>query len=294
MHLEQISIIGAGLLGGSLGLAIRQRQSSAQVRAYVRRPESVAECQRLGVAQLATQNLKEAIGQADLVILCTPLSAMRELARQMRPFLKPGVVVTDVGSVKTGVAQELEPLLREVQACFVGSHPMAGSERAGLAAARADLFHNAICLVTPTPQSPAHAVGTVQDFWKALGGWPVRMTPELHDDLVSRSSHLPHVVAAELANYVLSPAHPREQALVCASGFRDTTRIAASSPEMWRDVALANRKNLGRVLGVFIEDLQEFQLALEREDAGAIEEFFTKAKQRREHWHAHSATMSPE
>ena len=212
----------------------------------------------------------------------------------MRPFLKPGAVVTDVGSVKTGVAQELEPLLREVKASFVGSHPMAGSEKTGLGAARADLFNNAICLVTPTPQSPASAVRTVQDFWKALGGMPVRMTPEMHDDLVSRSSHLPHVVAAELANYVLSPAHPKEQALVCASGFRDTTRIAASSPEMWRDVALANRKNLSRVLGVFIEDLQEFQLALEREDVEAIEEFFTKAKQRREQWHAHPATMSPE
>ncbi|MGA2540827.1 MAG: prephenate dehydrogenase/arogenate dehydrogenase family protein [Verrucomicrobiota bacterium] len=294
MHLEEITIIGAGLLGGSLGLAIRQRQLSVKVRAFVRRPESVAECQRLGVAHVATQNMKEAVSRADLVILCTPLSQMRELALQMRPFLKPGAVVTDVGSVKAGVAQELEPLLREVRAWFVGSHPMAGSEKTGLAAARADLFNNAICLVTPTPQSPAAAVGAVQDFWKALGGWPVRMTPELHDELVSRSSHLPHVVAAELANYVLSPAHPREQALVCASGFRDTTRIAASSPEMWRDVALANRKNLGRVLGVFVADLQEFQLALEREDVAAIEEFFTKAQERREQWRAHSATMSPE
>jgi prephenate dehydrogenase len=294
MHLEEITLIGAGLLGGSLGLAIRQRQLSVKVRAFVRRPESVDECQRLGVAHVATQNMKEAVGRADLVILCTPLSQMRELALQMRPFLKPGAVVTDVGSVKAGVAQELEPLLREVQAWFVGSHPMAGSEKTGLAAARADLFNNAICLVTPTPQSPAAAVVAVQDFWKALGGWPVRMTPELHDELVSRSSHLPHVVAAELANYVLSPAHPKEQALVCASGFRDTTRIAASSPEMWRDVALANRKNLGRVLGVFVADLQEFQLALEREDVAAIEEFFAKAQQRREQWRAHSATMSPE
>ena len=123
----------------------------------------------------------------------------------------------------------------------------------------------------------------MQNFWKAIGGWPVRMTPEVHDDLVSRSSHLPHVVAAELANYVLSPAHPKEQALVCANGFRDTTRIASGSTEMWRDIVLANRKNLGRVLGVFIEDLQEFQLALEREDVHAIEEFFANAKQRRDH-----------
>jgi prephenate dehydrogenase len=294
MHLEKITVIGAGLLGGSLGLAIRQRQLSATVHAYVRRQESVAECQRLGIAQFATRNMEEAVEGAALVILCTPLSKMRELALQMRPFLSPGVVVTDVGSVKTGVAQELEPLLCGAGAGFVGSHPMAGSEKTGLAAARADLFDNAVCLVTPTPQSPPRAVGAVRDFWKALGGFPVLMTPEMHDDLVSRSSHLPHVVAAELANYVLSPAHPPQQALVCASGFRDTTRIAASSPEMWRDVSLANRRNLCRVLGVFIEDLQEFQLALEREDAAAIEEFFAKARQRREQWRAHSGTMSPE
>jgi prephenate dehydrogenase len=294
MHLEKITLIGAGLLGGSLGLAIRQRQLPATVHAYVRRPESVAECQRLGVAHFATQDIGKAVERAGLVVLCTPLSKMRELALQMRPFLLPGAVVTDVGSVKAGVVQELEPLLREAGACFVGSHPMAGSEKTGMSAARADLFDNAICLITPTAQSPAGAVETVLDFWKSLGGCPVLMTPEVHDDLVSRSSHLPHVVAAELANYVLSPAHPREQALVCSSGFRDTTRIAASSPEMWRDVALANRKNLGRVLGVFIEDLQEFQLALERGDAGAIEEFFAKARQRREKWRARSAAMSPE
>jgi prephenate dehydrogenase len=294
MHLEEIAIIGAGLLGGSLGLAIHQRQLSPNVHAFVRRPESVADCLRLGVAQFATQDMKEAVERADLVILCTPLSQMRDLALQMRPFLKPGVVVTDVGSAKAGVVRDLEPILAEVSASFVGSHPMAGSEKTGLAAARADLFHNAICLVTPTPQSPAPAVEAVKDFWKALGGLPVQLTPEMHDDLVSRSSHLPHVVAAELANYVLSPAHPKEQALVCASGFRDTTRIAASSPAVWRDVVLANRKNLCRVLGVFVADLQEFQLALEREDVQAIEEFFTKARQRREQWRAHWATMSPE
>ncbi len=294
MHLEEIALIGAGLLGGSLGLAIRERQKLVKVHAFVRRPESVAECQRLGVAHFATQNLQEAVARADLVVLCTPLSQMREMALAMRPFLKPGALVTDDGSVKAGVAQELEPLLLEAGACFVGSHPMAGSEKTGLAAARADLFLNAICLVTPGVLAPVDAICAVKNFWKSVGGWPIRMTPELHDDLVSRSSHLPHVVAAELANYVLSPAHPKEQALVCANGFRDTTRIASGSPEMWRDIALANRKNLGRVLGVFIEDLQEFQLALEREDVKAVEEFFAKAKQRRDQWRAHGPTTSPE
>jgi prephenate dehydrogenase len=156
------------------------------------------------------------------------------------------------------------------------------------------LFQGAICIVTPSPRSCAKAVAEIENFWKALGGNPIRMSPDAHDDLVSRSSHLPHVVAAEIANYVLSPVHPKEQAMVCANGFRDTTRIASGSPEMWRDIALANRKNLGRVLGVFIEDLQEFQLALERKDVEAIEEFFAKAKQRRDDWREQSPAATPE
>src|SRR5207237_2273082 len=140
---------------------------------------------------------------------------------------------------------------------FIGSHPMAGAEKNGVAAARADLFEDAVCVITPTRKSNRVAIGKVEALWKSVGSRVIKLTPDAHDDLVSRSSHLPHVVAAELANYVLSPVHPKEQAMLCANGFRDTTRIASGSPEMWRDISLANRKNLARVLGVFIEDLQE-------------------------------------
>jgi prephenate dehydrogenase len=288
MRWHSISLIGAGVLGGSLALALKRRQLAAKVLACVRRDSTLAECRKLDIADVVTQDLKEAVQGSELVILCTPLSEMAALTAQMGPFLKHGAIVTDIGSVKGTVVRELEPLARQAGAVFVGSHPMAGSEKTGVGAARADLFENAICLITPGRHSPAEAVAGVEDFWKAVGGLPLRLTPEAHDELVSRSSHLPHVVAAELANYVLSPVHPKEQGLVCANGFRDTTRIAASSPEMWRDIALANRQNLGRVLGVFIEDLQEFQWALERQDVKAIEEFFAKAKQRRDQWHARS------
>lgn len=294
MRWNKISFIGLGLMGGSLALAVKQAQLAAKICAYVRRPASVDEGRKMGVADVLTQDLREAVLDADLIILCTPLSQMHALTAQMPPWLKPGAIVTDVGSVKGSVVQDLEPIITGGRGHFVGSHPMAGSEKTGLAAARSDLFRNAICLVTPGAHAPVEAICAVQNFWKAVGGWPIRMTPETHDDLVSRSSHLPHVVAAELANYVLSPAHPKEQALVCANGFKDTTRIASGSPEMWRDISMANRKNLGRVLGVFIEDLQEFQLALEREDVQAVEEFFTKAKQRRDQWRAHTTTTSPE
>lgn len=294
MRWNNITVIGAGLLGGSIALAVKHRRLASKVFACVRSDSTLRLCARLEVADVVTKDIKAAVESSDLVILCTPLSQMAALAGKMRPFLKPGTIVTDVGSVKACVVNELEPIFRQAGAEFIGSHPMAGSEKIGVAAARADLFQNAVCLVTPSGRSSAEAVAKVENFWKALGGSLIRLSPETHDDLVSRSSHLPHVVAAELANYVLSPVHPKAQALVCANGFRDTTRIASGSPEMWRDIALANRKNLGRVLGVFIEDLQEFQLALERGEVEAIEEFFTKAKQRRDNWRAQSSKASPE
>ncbi|MDB6125030.1 MAG: Prephenate dehydrogenase [Pedosphaera sp.] len=284
MHWQKVTLVGVGLLGGSLGLAIKQRRLASKVDGYVRRTASIAECEKMGVVDHATRELDRAIKDADLIVLCTPLGKMREITEQMLPSLKPGAIVTDVGSVKESVVAELEPLIAGAGAHFIGSHPMAGGEKMGVTASRADLFTNAICVITPTANSNKEAVLNLEEFWKAVGSRPIKLAPSVHDDLVSRSSHLPHVVAAELANYVLSPANPKEQALVCANGFRDTTRIASGSPEMWRDIAMANGKNLSRVLGVFIEDLQEFQLALEKGDVKAIEEFFEKAKQRRDQW----------
>ncbi|MBI2927806.1 MAG: prephenate dehydrogenase/arogenate dehydrogenase family protein [Verrucomicrobia bacterium] len=292
MHWPKITLIGVGLLGGSLGLAIKRRRLADQVDGFVRRSATIAECTKLGAVDHATRDLRRAVEDADLVVLCTPIAQMRNLTEQMLPSLKRHAIVTDVGSVKATVVHELESLVAKAGAHFVGSHPMAGAERMGVRNARADLFDGAICVVTPTPHTSTETVKQVEAFWKDVGANPIKLSPKTHDDLVSRSSHLPHVVAAELANYVLSPAHPKEQALLCANGFRDTTRVASGSPEMWRDIALANRKNLARVLGVFIEDLQEFRLALQSEDRVAIEEFFSKAKERRDQWSGHST--SPE
>jgi len=292
---EKITLVGVGLLGGSLGLAIKERRLALRVAGYVRRQESIAECENTGAVDKADTDLGRAVEKADLVILCTPIAQMATLTARMLPALKRGCIVTDVGSVKASVVSELEPLVAGAGAHFIGSHPMAGAEKMGVEAARSDLFHGAACAVTPTAHSNLEAVAKLEQFWKALGARPLRIPPDLHDDLVSRSSHLPHVVAAELANYVLSPVHPKEQGMLCANGFRDTTRIAAGSPEMWRDISLANRKNLARVLGVFIEDLQEFQLALENQDVKAIEEFFNQAKERRDAWWAQAASSpSPE
>ena len=259
MLFRKITIIGVGLLGGSIGLAVKRRKLARQTAGFVRRAASLKDCERAGAVDFATTDLLAAVWDADLVILCTPLAQMRSRVREMLPALKRGAIVTDVGSVKASVVRELESLIQKSGAHFVGSHPMAGAEKTGVSAARADLFANTVCIVTPTNNTNRAALKKVKQFWNAVGSRVLELKPEIHDALVSRSSHLPHVVAATLASHVLSPAQPKHQAALCANGFRDTTRIASGSPEMWRDIALANRNNLGRSLDAFIADLQKFR-----------------------------------
>jgi prephenate dehydrogenase len=290
VQFRKITIIGVGLLGGSIGLAARQRRLAGEVAGYVRRKSSLKDCERARAVDYATTDLLAAVSNADLIILCTPLAQMRVLAKQFLPALKRGAIVTDVGSVKAGVVRELESFIQKAGAHFVGSHPMAGGEKMGVLAARADLFANAINIITPTKRSNAGAVRKVEKFWKALGARVLKMDAAQHDLLVSRSSHLPHVVAATLANLVLNPALPKTQAVLCATGFRDTTRIASGSPEMWRDIALANRKNLSQSVDAFVAELKRFQDALKRGDARAVEKFYVTAKQRRDNWCAGTKT----
>jgi prephenate dehydrogenase len=199
-----------------------------------------------------------------------------------------------VGSVKTSVVRNLEQLAAKAKAHFVGSHPMAGAEQTGVGAARADLFDNAVCVITPTTKSNRSVVAKVEKLWRSAGARILRLRPQVHDDLVSRSSHLPHVLAAVLANFVLSPEHPKAQAALCANGFRDTTRIASGSPEMWRDIALANRRNLAGALGRLTTELQVFRRTLKSGNDTAIQEFFERAKRRRDAWSAKAGSPSPE
>src|SRR5262245_58148698 len=192
MHWQKIALVGVGLLGGSLGLAARQRGLAGRVVGFVRRAESVAECKAAGAVDDAATDLAAVIRDADLVVLGTPIAQMDSLVSRMLTALKPGALVTDVGSVKAGVVSALESRVAEVGAHFIGSHPMAGAEKMGVAAARADLFEGAVCVTTPTAQSDRNLAERLEDFWRALGGRPLRLSAELHDDLVSRSSHLPH------------------------------------------------------------------------------------------------------
>ncbi|MHB1305637.1 MAG: prephenate dehydrogenase [Limisphaerales bacterium] len=284
MSFRKLALIGVGLLGGSLGLAVKQRRLAARVEGYVRRESSVAECLAAGAVDQASTDLAAVIAEADLVVLCTPIGQMGSLARSFSSKLAPGALVTDVGSVKETVVRELEPLIAAAGGLFVGSHPMAGAEKMGVSHARADLFAGAVCVVTPTAQTPPAALEAVENLWRGVGGRVLRLSPEAHDVRVARSSHLPQALAATLANLVLDEIHGPEQARLCAGGFRDGTRIASGSPEMWRDIMLSNREPLLRALGEYAERIEELRRAVERGDVATISGLLESAKRRRDGW----------
>ena len=294
MRWRKVTLIGVGLLGGSLGLALRKRGLAADVWGYVRRETSADECIQAGAVQRATTDLAEAVSGADLIVLCTPLFQMSELGRKMGPNLQQNALVTDVGSVKGSLVAELEPVFAAQGAAFVGSHPMAGSEKMGVGAARADLFVNAACVVTPTRSSVSDKVEETEALWKAVGARVLRLSPETHDAFVARSSHLPHVLAAQLAALVLDPKSPPEQGKLCANGFRDSTRIASGSPEMWRDILMMNRAEVLAALDEFSARVEDFRATLQTGDSTKIEELFLNAKRLRDEWAGKCSSSSPE
>jgi prephenate dehydrogenase len=265
-------------------MALRQRGLAGEVWGLVRRASAGGEAVERGVVDRAEARLEAVLDGADLVVLCTPLGQMRALAERLLGSLHSGALVTDVGSVKGSVVREVEGPVSAAGGRFVGSHPMAGSERSGMGAARGDLFEGAVSVVTPTEHTEAGALREVRALWEGVGAQVWEMSAERHDDLVSRSSHLTYWVSAVLAGHVLSPSQPEGQGRLCASGFRDTTRVAAGSAVMWRDIALANREALLRAMDGYEAEWKRFRAALESGDARLLDACLGEAQRRREAW----------
>ncbi len=256
--MKRIAILGPGLIGGSIALALR-RANGSHVTLWARRAEAVSEAAAAGCADAATSDLAAAVNGADLVVLCVPVGAMAAIAAKIAPELPPLCIVTDVGSVKGPVIADLHPIF-EGRARFVGSHPMAGSEHTGLAAARVNLFDGTTCIVTPEPTTDAEALADVAAFWQRLGCRVVELPVAEHDECVALVSHLPHLAAAALVNTV---AARNEHAFrVVGPGFRDTTRVASGPPAMWREILRENAGAVVPAIDALIAKLTEFRQTL--------------------------------
>jgi prephenate dehydrogenase len=261
MKFGTVAILGPGLIGGSLALALAELGLAKRLMIYARSPRALDEIRLSGVDAELTGNPSEAVRDADVVILCVPIEAMAALVHECRDALKPTALVTDVGSVKASVDRDLAPLL-DGRALWIGSHPMAGSERGGFSAAKADLFDGATVVLTPTKHTSRDAQHRAEKLWTALGANLAILSPEIHDQMVAAISHIPHLVAAALVNHAIQFGDLD----LAAGGFRDTTRIASGSPELWAEILLANGDAVGFQVRQLIAQLTTLQNALNNQD----------------------------
>ncbi|HJQ83002.1 MAG TPA: prephenate dehydrogenase/arogenate dehydrogenase family protein, partial [Candidatus Binatia bacterium] len=254
---ERLTVAGIGLVGGSLALAVREAGLAREVVGLGRSAENLEVARQRGLVDRATSDPAAAVRDADVIVLAVPLRSTAAVAERLRPHARRGAILTDVGSVKTQIVAALEARWAAVGA-VVGGHPIAGSEASGAAAARADLFRGRRCILTPTTTTDGGALARVRTLWEAVGARVEEMSPTTHDEILARTSHLPHLVAYALAAAV-DDLHVDGRAALdyAGTGFRDTTRIAASPASLWRDVALLNAPALRAAL-------VEFHLALDR------------------------------
>jgi prephenate dehydrogenase len=272
---NRVTVLGVGLIGASFALALRERGLCGSVCGYGRKEENLVRARQRGIIDDYRLDAAQACADADLVLLSTPVGLFKTLAGEIRNALKKGAIVTDIGSIKGLLVHELEALMPE-GVRYIGCHPIAGSDRSGIDEARADLFRGARCIITPTAKSDTEALQIISTIWKTLGAKTENMDAARHDEIYAAVSHLPHIVAYALVNTVGTSVS--EQIEYAGPGFRDTTRIAMSSPELWRDVSLLNRENLLRLIDLLQDNLGIIKEHLEKCDAAGIEEQFSRAQ----------------
>jgi cyclohexadieny/prephenate dehydrogenase len=288
---DKIALIGVGLIGGSIALAARRGGLARRIVAATRSAETAATANRLKLVDHCGTDLAAACEDADLVIVCTPVGACGEAAKAIAPALKPGCILSDVGSVKQAVIRDMQPHVPP-GVHFIAAHPVAGTENSGPEAGFAELFDGRWCILTPLPDSDAAAVDKLDAFWKALGSMTERLSPAHHDRILAITSHLPHLIAYTIVGTADDlGGHLNSEVLrFAAGGFRDFTRIAASDPTMWRDVFLNNREAVLEVLQRFQEDLFYLQRAIRWGEGDKLFDLFTRTREiRRALIHLHQA-----
>jgi cyclohexadieny/prephenate dehydrogenase len=277
---DRVALIGIGLIGSSICHGTKRANLARTIVGTARTPATVETALRLGLVSEAFVSARDAARDADLVILCVPVGACGAVAREIGPYLKPGAIVTDVGSVKGSVIRDVAPHLSS-EVHFIPGHPIAGTEQSGPEAGFAELFDNRWCILTPPAGTDPSAVERLSEFWRYLGSNVEIMTAEHHDLVLAVTSHLPHLIAFNIVNTAahLEKVTDSEVIKFSAGGFRDFTRIAASDPVMWRDIFLNNKEAALEMLGRFQEDLVMLQRAIRFGDGETLQRTFSTARE---------------
>jgi cyclohexadieny/prephenate dehydrogenase len=277
---QRVALVGIGLIGSSIAHAVREHGLAEHIAITTRSDTTLVRAKELNLGDSYHADAKDAVENADIVVISVPLSACRAVAIEIADGLKPGAIVTDVSSCKASVIADMGPHIPD-GVHFVPGHPIAGTEHSGPDAGFANLFNGRWCILTPPKNTNQNAVEKISDLWKKMGSMVEVMEPEHHDQVLAITSHLPHLIAYSIVDTATNLQDDLKQEVIkfSASGFRDFTRIAASDPVMWRDVFMKNRDAVLEVLGQFSEDLAALQRAIRRGEADKLEEVFTRTRE---------------
>ncbi len=280
----KVVVFGVGLIGGSFALGLKIAEQVDEVVGFGRSLGTLTQALDLGIIDRVGANAGQEVADADLVLIATPVGQMAEIMARIAPYLGPQTIVTDGGSTKSDVVAVARDAFGERIAQFVPAHPIAGAENSGAAAARADLYHGKKVVLTPLPENAVLTVARVRSAWEWCGAQIHELTAQAHDRIFAAVSHLPHLLSFALVNELALRENCDQLFSYAASGFRDFTRIAASHPEMWRDICLANRVALLEELDCYRAQLDELRDALQRGDGEALEQTFAQARNARRSW----------
>ena len=289
---QQLGVIGCGLMGGSFALACKRAGIVKHVVGYSKSPASTEEALRLGVIDTAAESALQTLSGSDIVLLAVPVSAMEATFKTIRHFLEPGVLMMDVGSTKRDVVDAARRVLKDRIGSFVPTHPIAGKEVSGVSHADAALYQGRQVILTPLAKTAPELVQKATDAWSAIGSHVLRMTPENHDAAFAAVSHLPHILAFAYFNSVARQPAGRDYLSLGGPGFRDFTRIAASNPEVWRDILMANREEILKQTQRFRHTLDAMEHVVKTGNVDALEALIRSASDARASWQMNSATSN--
>lgn len=283
--LNKLVIIGVGLIGGSFAMALRKADAVRHIVGVGRSRENMQRALEQGVIDEIAENMASALENADLILLAMPVGQTEVIMTKLAPHLQADTIVTDAGSTKLDVVTAARNHLKENLKNFVPGHPIAGAEQSGVRAAQHDLYTGKHVILTPLKETRIDAIEKTSILWQACGAKVSQMQVEAHDEILAATSHLPHILAFALMHHLhQSTDNPENLLRFVGSGFRDFTRIASSSPEMWRDICLANRKALLKQMAKYQDELQSLQAILNNGDGEALEKVFSQAREMREDW----------